>query len=420
MVPYAVLVGMVKRVPCQYIFEQSTQLLTLPPLPIAFDRGPFERYRHIIERIERARLMISLAEWDREVRHDDLAVLAPLIEQDNSEITLSAVGLLLLDEVRSPAALVPFLSRAAWNDCLDNLSRLKDCHPFRFLNRVAADQNQFRLAEHINAGNGLRWLKPGRTTDRYLVSIEDWRMLVWRAIREDEIWPDYPRRIAVNAVTSTGRSWGRSPGWNLISLQTIRVDVGRAPATMRETAHAVPPPLPACTLRLTSSGRLLPWLGPALRGLVARRFKETVCRFSLDEQQTTLAALQRLPPTWPAVPAMAGRSGGRAAWPQPRCSPARRTAPDPSSTHRSSRCRNWLNRGWPCRFEQRSLGLTQQPTPHGSGTRSSRQAVRAGWATIASASMSRAPGPDRWRFLDLHAHDPAALSGTRCRWSEWN
>src|SRR4051812_18428037 len=41
------------------------------------------------------------------------------------------------------------------------------------------------------------------------------------------------------------------------------------------------------TLRLTASGRLLPWLGPALRGLVARRFKESVCRFSLAEQDTT-------------------------------------------------------------------------------------------------------------------------------------
>jgi hypothetical protein len=33
------------------------------------------------------------------------------------------------------------------------------------------------------------------------------------------------------------------------------------------------------TLRLTSAGRLQPWLGPALRGLVARSLKERVCRF---------------------------------------------------------------------------------------------------------------------------------------------
>src|SRR5947209_15496418 len=98
-----------------------------------------------------------------------------------------------------------FLSRKAWEDCLDNLAQLKNCDPFRFLHRVAADTNQFRLAEHINVGNGLRWLKPGRTTDRYLVSVEDWRMLVWRAIREDEVGADYPRRIAVDPATDRAR-----------------------------------------------------------------------------------------------------------------------------------------------------------------------------------------------------------------------
>src|SRR5205085_2401024 len=70
LVPYTVLVGMLKRVPCRYIFEQSTQLLTLPPLPVAFDRAPFERYRNLIECIERETAILR-TEWEREVRHDD-------------------------------------------------------------------------------------------------------------------------------------------------------------------------------------------------------------------------------------------------------------------------------------------------------------------------------------------------------------
>src|SRR5438128_2057285 len=37
-------------------------------------------------------------------------------------------------------------------------------------------------------------------------------------------------------------------------------------------------------LRLTRPGRLLPWLGPALRGLAARRFKARVCRFPPEVQ----------------------------------------------------------------------------------------------------------------------------------------
>lgn len=204
LVPYTVLVGMLKRVPCRYIFEQSTQLLDLPPLPVAFDRAPFEHYRNLIERIER-KSAIPLTQWDDEVRHDDRPLLEAMIERHGQEVTLSAVGLLLLDEVRTPTTLVPFLSRQAWTDCLDNLCKLKECDPFRFLHRIAGDRNQFKLADHINAGGGLRWLKPGRTTDRYLVSVEDWRMLVWRAIREDEVGSDYPDHVTINPVSERRR-----------------------------------------------------------------------------------------------------------------------------------------------------------------------------------------------------------------------
>lgn len=39
------------------------------------------------------------------------------------------------------------------------------------------------------------------------------------------------------------------------------------------------------SLRLTGAGRLQPWLGPALRGLVALRFKEAVCRHPPAERK---------------------------------------------------------------------------------------------------------------------------------------
>ena len=92
---------------------------------------------------------------------------------------------------------VPFLSRQAWDDCWDNLQQLDDCEPFRFLTRMSSPQ-MLDKHEHINAGNGLRWLKPGRTTDRYLVSVEGWRLLVWRAIREDQVGGDYPQQIVID------------------------------------------------------------------------------------------------------------------------------------------------------------------------------------------------------------------------------
>lgn len=197
LVPYTVLVGMLKRVPCRYIFEQSTVLLDLPPLPVEFQRGLFEVHRAVFDRIERE-TAIPKEEWEDLIPFEDRASLAALFEVTGDQVTLSGVGFLFLDEVRAPVARVAFLSTMAWEDCLKNLSRLAACDPFRFLERVARSDDAFRRAVHINVSNGLRWLKPGRTTDRYLVSIEEWRLLVWRAVREDEVGSDYPTRIQVN------------------------------------------------------------------------------------------------------------------------------------------------------------------------------------------------------------------------------
>lgn len=87
-------------------------------------------------------------------------------------------------------------SASVGGECLNDLNPLANRDPFRFLERVAGSEEAFKQAEHINVGQGLRWLKPGRTTD--LVSQEGWRLLVWRAIREDQVGPDYASRVLVD------------------------------------------------------------------------------------------------------------------------------------------------------------------------------------------------------------------------------
>lgn len=203
LVPYAVLVGMLKRVTCQYIFEQSTSVLTLPPLPVTIDRSPFESYRPLFADIDRDS-SIPKARWDAEVRHDDRATLEPLVEVVGEEVTISGVGELFLDELRSPAALVPFLSRKAWDDC-QALSQLASRDPYVFLAREAVSWNHAAPNTHVNNGNGTYWLKPGRTPDRYLVSVEGWKLLVWRAVSEGQVGSDYPTKVTVNPVTDRVR-----------------------------------------------------------------------------------------------------------------------------------------------------------------------------------------------------------------------
>jgi putative CRISPR-associated protein (TIGR02619 family) len=200
LVPYTVLLGMLKGVKCDYIFEQSTTVLELPPLPVEFKRSQFDTYQDLFEKIERD-TEISQSEWEERVPYTERVSFESLVEFSNGQVTLSAVGFLFLDEIRSPSVLVPFLSQKAIRDCFDNLAQLDNCDPFRFLSRVAASKDAFQLAEHKNVGNGLRWLKPGRTTDRYLVSVEGWRMLVWRAIREDQEGGNYINTVTVNPDT---------------------------------------------------------------------------------------------------------------------------------------------------------------------------------------------------------------------------
>ncbi len=200
LVPYTVLLGMLKGIKCDYIFEQSTTLLELPPLPVEFNRLQFEAYKGLFEKIER-KSAISQAEWEENVPYAQRNWFESLVEFSDGDVTLSAVGFLFVEEMRSPSVLVPFLSQKAIKDCFENLIKLDDCDPFRFLSRVATSKEAFSQAEHINAGDGLRWLKPGNTTDRYLVSVEDWRMLVWRAIREDQVGSKYPTQVKVNPTT---------------------------------------------------------------------------------------------------------------------------------------------------------------------------------------------------------------------------
>jgi len=163
-------------------------LLDLPPFPVEFMRSLFENYRSFFEHIERE-TSISQDEW-KKIPYAEQTWLKTLVEEVGDEVTLSTVEFLFLEEVRSPSELVPFLSQQAIEDYL-NLTKLYSRNPFDYLSRVASSQKALENAKHINAGDGLYWLKPGNTTDRYLVSVEGWR--------EDKVGGDYPSKVKVNS-----------------------------------------------------------------------------------------------------------------------------------------------------------------------------------------------------------------------------
>ncbi len=184
LVPYAVLLGMLRRAPCRYIFEFSKQLIDLPPLPVDFSRSALESVRPVLEEITRECSMPvarfeSLLDWNRRQE------LAMLFEREQDDITLSAVGFLVLEDLQKPTAKTVFLSQEAMKG-LARLRGLTGVNPREYLERVAGSHEKYEADRHGNAGEGLVWLKPGATTDRYLVSTEeDWKLLVWEMHAHD-------------------------------------------------------------------------------------------------------------------------------------------------------------------------------------------------------------------------------------------
>jgi putative CRISPR-associated protein (TIGR02619 family) len=185
LVPYTVLIGMIKGVLAQYIFEQSSTVIDLPMMPVEFALARLEPLRAQIERIERENY-VPQADLRACVPHDEWQALGPLFEEEGDQLTLSPVGLLLWDQMNHPQTLVPFLSRRAFDD-LFTLQQIEGAKPEVFLQRVARDHEQLQQATHKTWPEGLRWLKPGQhTRDRYLVSVEGWRLLVWRMVDHQE------------------------------------------------------------------------------------------------------------------------------------------------------------------------------------------------------------------------------------------
>jgi putative CRISPR-associated protein (TIGR02619 family) len=186
LVPYTVLIGMLKGVPAKYIFEQSSALIPLPAMPVEFARSRLEPIRPLLERIQQE-CAIPQADLEAAMAFDERSALESLFEdQGNGQVSLSPVGFLIWEELERPSALVPYLSRRALDDLL-RIRAIEGCKPDDYIARVARSREQLEAGKHEPWSQGLFWLKPGQhTRDRYLVSVESWRLLVWRIVDHTE------------------------------------------------------------------------------------------------------------------------------------------------------------------------------------------------------------------------------------------
>ncbi|MFB1487665.1 MULTISPECIES: putative CRISPR-associated protein [unclassified Thiocapsa] len=186
LVPYTVLIGMLKGIEAKYIFEQSSALIPLPMVPVEFARSRLEPIRPLLERIQNE-TAIPRADLEAALPYEERRALEHLFEDlGEGQVSLSPVGFLIWEELESPSALVPFLSRRALDDLL-KVRGIEGCKPDAYLDRVARVREHLASGKHDPWSNGLFRLKPGEhTRDRYLVSVEGWRLLVWRIVGHDE------------------------------------------------------------------------------------------------------------------------------------------------------------------------------------------------------------------------------------------
>lgn len=185
LVPYAVLLGMIRRVSCRYIFEFSSQLIELPPLPVDFARSKLQSLKEALELIERETFLPE-KEFNDCLTWDERQEYRVLFEWEGKEVTLSAIGMLMLEVLQQPSDLTIFISQEAMKG-LSKLRERADVDPIRYLTRIGKDRVKLNEDLHGNAGEGVSWLKPGNTTDRYLVSVEDeWKLLIWEMHEHEE------------------------------------------------------------------------------------------------------------------------------------------------------------------------------------------------------------------------------------------
>lgn len=187
LVPYSVLVAMVRGIDSCYLFEGSNALLSLPRLPLDFPTSLLEAVNLLCERIDRESA-ISSAEYEKVLAEIPAGPqhLEIMFEKDGDDYTLSAVGMLLWQDLNRQRPLVPYISHRTVTEFW-RLAQREDCKPLDFINRVCRSRDQLEQKKHGNVDARLSWLKPGRTADRYLVSVEEgWRLLIWRAVAHGE------------------------------------------------------------------------------------------------------------------------------------------------------------------------------------------------------------------------------------------
>ncbi len=163
LVPYTTLIGLLFQIPVQYIFESSSALLSLPPLPVNFDLDFYKQVEPLLQRIE----------TESAIPEKELAVLEPatrdkllpLLEQANGHYTLSALGFIVYERYKSPPELLPSKRKPNEKDHTRDFSQ--ETH-----RSAEFEKFKTRLAECLWVDE-FRWLKGADETRKEVKLVGD-------------------------------------------------------------------------------------------------------------------------------------------------------------------------------------------------------------------------------------------------------
>lgn len=162
-VPYTAVYAMLRRVPICYRFQQTTQIIHLPPLPLAFDHDALQQAARVLAKFERDAILPQ-----HEVRAAlgaEFSALEGLFEPvDGDDLTLSAFGLLLLSDLRQASEAQVFLSPGARRalDSADGVGR----EQFTFMLSRVRNPMWRAMKRHAFPRTDLAVFKSGSTGQR--------------------------------------------------------------------------------------------------------------------------------------------------------------------------------------------------------------------------------------------------------------
>lgn len=198
-VPYMTLFGVIQRIPIDYIFEQSNEMITLPPVPVDFDYDMIAKARDALIFIK-AQGAVALDDFFNRIsglHHSERDRFECLLEHDGGEVTLSTFGQLLSETLDLQKASTEVRIGPDARKALANASGAVRQQYEAMLWRCQ-DALWRNIHHHGFVGTDLSVFKPGRTGERMACHIKGSTVFVCELLQHDE----YERKLTEKSVSS--------------------------------------------------------------------------------------------------------------------------------------------------------------------------------------------------------------------------